>query len=162
MSSGWLPQVDILTTPQMAKRHHRCSPPRYFNQDSKKALVICSMLIHLVASEVRLAREEIVVARPFVHVMFWPAKTLSQYFLDSKNTCISYLIVNVLVQIKILLLHWEKKIDRKKFFLKFVKSYGPEWCSTNIVHSFVKKIVWKMVHSFLMFWPGKKHDWFLY
>ena len=29
---------------------------------------------HLVSSEVRLAREEIVVARPFVHVVFWPEK----------------------------------------------------------------------------------------
>ena len=29
---------------------------------------------HLVSSEVRLAREEVVVAGPFVHVVFWPGK----------------------------------------------------------------------------------------
>ena len=44
---------------------------------------------HLVSSEVRLAREEVVVAWPFVHVVFWPGKYIfglsMQYFGLEKN-----------------------------------------------------------------------------
>ena len=41
------------------------------------------MMVHLVAPEVGFAREEVVVTRPLVHVVFWPGKISLRSFSEN-------------------------------------------------------------------------------